>query len=503
MYDCQEDLDELVWDQNDEDAAEAQKLMRRSDTCRRVAALVKEKFGQETKFISPIIMGGFNILYRICVDNRTPDVIVRLPAPALVQFPEEKTMQEAATAILVAEKTTLPTPKYLYHGNDAKLGPFIIMNCIEHGGSMSKRLTMPSSDPDKPHLLDPRIDLSGLQKIWSKAAHGLIQLSQLTFSRIGSLVQDADGTIDVRGRPITHNMTDMIRLANIPQAVLPSEGTTYSSADDWYTALSEMHIAQLAFQHNDAIASADDCRNKYVARQVFRRLAKTGKLSTFGFQDDTWSAQASRMTSSLRCSAPPTSDGFRLWGDDFRAGNILLQDTEEGDVAGFIDWECTYAAPTTFVLDPPWWLLLETAEMWQWGAGNFAEIYSDRLPVWLAAMEQAEREAGEYTALPLPLSVYMRESWETGRFFVSYAARKSWAFDMVYWRFLDERFFGAREDSIEQDDLWKTRIDLLGEDEKAAMEPFVARKMAEMEDRRIVNGEAEDAKRVMAGLLFD
>ena len=76
-------------------------------------------------------------------------------------------------------------------------------------------------------------------------------------------------------------------------AVLPLEGHTYQTSDEWYTALAEMHIAQLAFQHNATVSSEDDCRNKYVSRTVFRRLAKQGHLYTFGLTDDEWSAQSS------------------------------------------------------------------------------------------------------------------------------------------------------------------------------------------------------------------
>ena len=85
-------------------------------------------------------------------------------------------------------------------------------------------------------------------------------------------------------------MNAMVRLASVPRSVLPPEGTTYTTADGCYTALAEMHIAHLVFQHNDAVVSVDDCRNKYVSRQIFRRLAMQGRLSTFGFSDDCWSA---------------------------------------------------------------------------------------------------------------------------------------------------------------------------------------------------------------------
>lgn len=296
-------------------------------------------------------------------------------------------------------------------------------------------------------------------------------------------------------------MTDMVRLTNVAHAVLPPEGQTYQTSDDWYTALAEMHIAQLAFQHNDAVASEDDCRNKYVARMVFRRLAKQGRLSTFGFKEDDWSAQSSKLGDSVTCPAPSNSESFHLWGDDFRAGNILLD--AEDNLAALIDWEYTYAAPTQFVLDPPWWLLIETIEMWSHGPDTWCGIYEDRLPTWFSAMEKAEAESDAPSPFPLPLSVYMRESWKTGRFFLSYGARKCWAFDMAYWRYLHERFFGTRPDNVTKNDLWRTMIDLLNEDERAAMEPFVNRKMEESRDRRIVDWEANEAKSYFSSLLFD
>ena len=105
--------------------------------------------------------------------------------------------------------------------------------------------------------------------------------------------------------------------------------------------------------------------------------------------------------------------------------------------------------------------------------------------------------------LPVALSTYMRESWETGRFWVNYGARKSWAFDTVYWRYLDERFFGDRGSSIPKHDLWKTRIHMLSQAEREAMEPFVERKMIEAKERIIVDWDPAEAKQCLSKLLFD
>lgn len=53
---------------------------------------------------------------------------------------------------------------------------------------------------------------------------------------------------------------------------------------------------------------------------------------------------------------------------------------------------------------------------------------------------------------------------------LNYAARKSWAFDFVWWKFLDEGYYGLNED---QD--YKVRLECLSESQREMMETFVAR----------------------------
>jgi hypothetical protein len=182
---------------------------------------------------------------------------------------------------------------------------------------------------------------------------------------------------------------------------------------------------------------------------------------------------------------------------------MLLSETD--NLLAVIDWEFAYAAPTQFVLDPPWWLLLGLAETWPAGIDDWVRVYEAGLKTWPAAVERAEENIpGDHPgALPVPLSRYMRESWETGRFWLSYGARKSWAFDMVYWKFLDERFFGARGPGVLKQDLWKTRLHLLTDRERAALEPFVERKMRESEERIIVNWDPVEARKRFSEVLFD
>ncbi|KAJ2994394.1 hypothetical protein NUW58_g1568 [Xylaria curta] len=103
-------------------------------------------------------------------------------------------------------------------------------------------------------------------------------------------------------------MNDLVVHTNAPASILPSQ--TYTSADEWYRALADMHITQLVFQHNDAVEDEDDARDKYVARQLFRKLAAERRLAPELESDG----------------------GFTLFSEDFRPANILLDDGEPAEI---------------------------------------------------------------------------------------------------------------------------------------------------------------------------
>ncbi|RGP63746.1 phosphotransferase [Fusarium sporotrichioides] len=496
MTKARQNFDDAAWDKNDEALEESQKQLRLKSTCRQVEAFAEAALGRKSaSLVSPIFFGGFNVLYRIHFQKGLFDVLVRLPCPALVQFPEEKIVYEAATMAYLARYTTIPVPKLFYHTSSSDIGPALILQNRQSVRDMSDVLAIPDQDPEETPVLNPNIGDSTLKRLYQKVSVIVLQLFKPAFSRIGSLSQVDNGGYLVAGRPITQNMNSMIQLANIPKVVLPAPQQTYESADSWYTALAEMHMAQLIFQHNDLVRSENDCRNKFVARSLFYYLAKQGRLSIFGFVEDNWSAQS--RTKKSTCPAPKGSDDFRLWCDDFRPVNLLVD--QEDDIVAAIDWEFTYTAPTQFSLDPPWWLLLEAPEMWSSGIENWADVYGDRLKTWLLTMEDTECAAAEPPTLKL--SSYMRESWASGRFWLNYASRKSWAFDAIFWKFLDERLFGTRETTIEEDSYWKARTHILGEEGRKTMEMFVQKKMGEMKERVLIDWDSTTARKLLQETL--
>lgn len=397
----------------------------------------------------------------------------------------------------IAANTTIPVPEIYGWGtaeeNPTDLGPFIIMEHIEHERTLSDALNDPTHESKRSQILDPNISEKKLEHLYGQMANILLQLSTLTFPRIGSLTQDTDGQFSVSGRPLIMNMNSLIEFSTVPPSVLPTQPHNYATADEWYSALADMHLAQLTFQHNDAVTDEDDARDKYVARQLFRRLAREGRLTS----------------SSTNQDGPPGEESrFRLFSEDLRPSNVLVD--KDDRVVGVIDWEFAYAAPEQFTFDPPWWLLLTSPDYWDDGYGSFIETYEPRLDTFLRVLEAEEKNmqdssgvAGGMEALSVAgrggktvLSEQMRQRWESKAWMVSLAARNSWAFDFLFWRFLDGKFFGENE---EQDH--RARVDLLTDPEREAMEPFVEMKITGNNERILVQWDDESAAAQLAKVM--
>lgn len=390
----------------------------------------------------------------------------------------------------IAANTTIPVPQVYHYGTAAEnptgLGAFIIMEYIEHHQNMSRALLDPQRAADQRPILDQDISKEKLEFLYSQMANILLQLFSLKFPRIGSLVEDkGQDSISIKGRPLIANMNDIVVHTSAPASILPSR--TYTSTDEWYNALAEMHVAQLAFQRNDAIEDKDDAYDKFTARQLFRNLAANKRLIPDLLESD---------------------NGFRLFSEDFRPANVLLN--KDLQVVGVIDWEFAYAAPVQFSLDPPWWLLLEEPEYWTGGYNAWIEAFEPRFRTFLRVLEAKEKEMSaadiskQVSTLSLasggkterPLSQHMRESWEKQTWMLNYAARKSWAFDFIWWKFLDKKYFGPNENQDHLD-----RLELLSQQQRKVMETFVARKVKESKNQEIVKWGDKHAADYLAKLL--
>jgi len=365
-------FDDVAYERSDVGWEKTERRFRRVGTCEDLKAFVEKYFPKPCKLGKGLVQGSYNIIYRMHLEGGDgkagEEVIVRVPCPGIVKFPDEKTMAEVATIRCISENATIPIPFLhtfeLSKSSPTDLGPVLMINFVDNSGTFSVVSDDPSrKDRKGPPTLDPNISETKLRRFYDQMTAYFLQLSKLEFLRIGSLLLSNDvgsglNRYSAQSRPLSANMNCLLDLANVPPCVLPFSDTTYGTSDEWYIALADMHMAHLVFQHNDVIYALYDCYNKYVARQLFRQLAKERNLSTFGFAEDTWSAQARSGLSSSRLSAAPSKAGpFCLWGDDLCGGNILVDDAL--NVKTIIDWGFAYVGPTQFSVDPPWWLLLE------------------------------------------------------------------------------------------------------------------------------------------------
>ncbi|KAG8408730.1 hypothetical protein J3458_019747 [Metarhizium acridum] len=378
-------------------------------------------------------------------------------------LPEEKIQNEVATIRYIQDHTAIPVPFILHWGTREEsplgIGPFIIMDYINHAMNMTAALNTPGLTSDIPPVPDPNIDEAKLEMLYRQVANILLQLSKLELPLIGALEETDEWSWEVTWRPLSMPMNELVRTGTFPRAKLPT--STFKTSLDYFQALARLHVDHLTHQRNDAIESRADCQRKYTARQLFQKLAGEKKLVS----DD-------------RYDKGP----FKFWCDDPRPSNILLD--AKLQIVAVIDWEFSYAAPREFTFAPPWWLLIEQPEYWVKGLEDWAEQYERRLTTFLKAVmdcEDASIASGQLQE-EQRLSGKMRESWASGDFWTVYAARRNFAFDGVYWKKLDPRFFGD-DGSSGPGDAWMKRLELLYEQTRVAMEAFADKKVAESETR--------------------
>ncbi|KAK7609666.1 phosphotransferase family protein [Phyllosticta paracitricarpa] len=457
-------FDDVAWEYSDNLVNEWNKELRKPENLQAIASLVASHHGGKPIEVKPPMSGAFNVMIAVEFADGGR-AVMRLPKPGVLPFREEKVRNEVAAIKYLQAHTTLPIPLVLHVGTKeecpAGLGPFFIMEYAHAAKAASRDLKWPLLPEDQSPQLDPNIDQETLERIYSQMAKVLLQIWIPSSDRIGSLCEVDEETFKVTQRPYTFNMGELAVLGTLPRAKLPPKDQTFDSSASYFRTLADLHLQHLHHQRNDAVKDADDCRRKYVARQLFSRLARDNRLTS-----------------------PATAAGpFKSWCDDLRPANVLLHSTSE--LAAVIDWEFTYFAPAEFAESPPWWLLLEAPEFWPNGIDDWTKWFELRLPTFLDVLRQHEdamiREGrfGEEQRL----SERMRRSWDSGDFWVAYAARKSFAFDAVFWRNIFPRFFGAVSG---EDDAWQRALALLGAEERDEMERLASRKMEEMKDRVLV-----------------
>lgn len=471
--------------------------------------VIKHRPGTNPRFGDPYRHGSYNFIIEIILDDGI--VLFRFPVPGLAVYPDDKVKAEVATIRYVADKTTIPVP-HIYHWGTAAENPtglnvpFIIMDHIPHATTVGQAL-------EDPEFQIPSIPESEKREyLYQQMAEISLQLYSLTSDRIGSLGELGNGEYGVTSAPLSQQIAYQVINCDVPVAVLPPRDRTYSSSADYLADAADIKISGLLFMNEKFFKSATDCRDKFVARYLVRDIVQRRHHSTGEFDH-------SRPHAEVQTEQP--REIFRLWGDDFRPENVLLD--EKGAVVGVVDWEYTYFAPETYHLNPPWWLLLElvneymdkdtdsgtsdqealphdaeNAEDGQ-GAGKFREQWDELVRTYLRALDKAERNLqsdqqvrfqsihlcsssskDQAVAAPVaqqpPLSQLMRHRWEEEmkEYALTTGLTQTHLLDNYFWDYIDESYWGENTLGGHEG-----RLELLTDPCRMLMDWFVHRRVEE------------------------
>lgn len=301
------------------------------------------------------------------------------------------------------------------------------------------------------------IDDGLLRRAYHAMAKVLLERSRCRFAKVGALVQEGcSGPWEIRKHAITFNMNELVGLANFPQRMLSAQGT-YETANEYFLSLAEDYLCNLKMQQYNAVIDENDCRKKYIARCLFRKIA--GQFST-----------------------TYNRGPFILFCEDLRPSNLFID--SDFNTLGVVDWEFCYAVPVEFALFSPWWLLLARPETWEAGFDDFLHHYIPRQTLFLGILRDCEEELikkGAVLESPRPSDV-MVQSLDNGTFWFVLAATYAWTLDDVYWKLIHPKHYRESE-SIE--DL----IELLSSEERDSIDDFVKNKMQKANKGELVQYE--------------
>ncbi|OIW22986.1 hypothetical protein CONLIGDRAFT_694359 [Coniochaeta ligniaria NRRL 30616] len=283
--------------------------------------------------------GAFNMNCKIEFDSGEK-WMVRFPMVGKSINADEKVEIEVATMKLVQHRTTIPIPEIKAWGlaadNPLGIGPFLIMDFVE-GVSVADIIQTPDA-----RIMREDVSEKTLEAILRQTVNFMLQLSKLSFPSIGSLSSDStpgEGGFDasIRSRPLTQKAHEYLLEGGVD--VLGHRRETFSSTTEYFNHVVDRDLRHLLEQPN-SVDDAQDAREKFIYFNVMKTLVARHVL-------------------------PAHDKGpFKLMCDDFQPTNMIVNNVEDLQIVGVIDWEWSYTAPIQLVNSTPTWLLIQSPNAW-------------------------------------------------------------------------------------------------------------------------------------------
>ncbi|OCK73946.1 hypothetical protein K432DRAFT_430305 [Lepidopterella palustris CBS 459.81] len=385
--------------------------------------------------------GSFNWSCRVRFKDGV-EWLVRFAVPGRVMDGDEKLRREVAVMHLVREKTNIPVPKIyawgLSNDNSLGLGPFIMMDYIPSGECLGHLWRVGPNE----RILRSDVSERDLRTVYRQIAGFYLELSKLEFPNVGSLSIKDDQSVHADLGPLTLKMQEIEAHGGVK--VGGNRSATFLSAREYFNYVAKQDMEQLHEQPN-SVDNANDARAKYKFRHRVNAV-----IPRFVADKYNWA-------------------GFRLICDDFRYGNMIVNNAKELKIIAVIDWEWAYAAPYQMFCSAPRWLLIKNPIFWATPKGSEFDRYNACLELFLDELNREEDERNKDKPQLKPqekLSSLMRKSMSDGRF---------WFHELIY------DCFTAVDNSA-----WKAICDIHPDFEELApisepeLDRFVRRKMKQL-----------------------
>lgn len=124
---------------------------------------------------------------------------------------------------------------------------------------------------------------------------------------------------------------------------------------------------------------------------------------------------------------------FRLYCDDFGAGNMLVDDHYDVECLG--DWEFTYTAPSEYQCSYASWLILILTKPHTWEQEGY-DLYRTQLDLFLQVLKEEEEKRAYTNLVPATpsLSDVVRHGQSDGTFWYIVRVRSGLFFDELWER---------------------------------------------------------------------
>ncbi|KAL5357110.1 hypothetical protein BJX96DRAFT_162862 [Aspergillus floccosus] len=359
----------------------------------------------------------FTVKARLHWDDGGRDWLIRFTFSGRSSFIDEKVQNEAVAMKFVALNTPIPIPRVITYGtaadNPTGLGPFIIMTWVE-GRKMSDVLWNTRGRSVEETRAKREI-------LYGQMADILLELWNLNFDRIGSLVQtEITRTFSANRRPSSQGISELSRVWDLSDHIEPSR--IYHSAVEYIYSLLELQSIRLERQRT-IMSDTASYREQYAARHLMKAIALS-----FVSRTDNYGP-------------------FKLFAEGLRPEHVLVDDSLQ--VTGVTNWEFCYSGPVQFAGSMPDWLLPLAPHIYikQRGLHAFLESYVTQGNSFLEVLQKKEDGRGYNSDR---LSVRMRQSIQDNSAWFNLACRSVTGLDIIYWNLIDEWCWGPRTSITER-----------------------------------------------------